>query len=111
MSAILYSTDLFFSSRITAAAESAGISMQVVADASALLGAVTSETSLALLDLTAGPVTEELVSGLREKAPGIRLTAFGPHVATNKLSAAASAGCDAVLTRGQFDQQLPHLFQ
>ncbi len=40
----------------------------------------------------------------RETAPAI--IAFGPHVHENLLAAARAAGCDDVLSRGQFFGQL-----
>lgn len=47
------------------------------------------------------------VERLRELAGNqARLAAFGPHVQTSRLAAAAEAGCNPVLSRGQFNAKL-----
>ena len=40
-----------------------------------------------------------------------RMIGFASHVAEQALAAAREAGCDAVLSRGQFSAQLPRLLQ
>ena len=37
---------------------------------------------------------------------GTRVVAFGPHVHEQRLAAARDAGCDLVVSRGQFFSQL-----
>ena len=39
------------------------------------------------------------------------MIAYGPHVDEAVLADAAEAGCDQVLTRGQFNKQYPELLQ
>ena len=57
-----------------------------------------------ILDLsTAGLNPRELVPQLRPRlADGGRIVAFGPHVHTATLAAAEEAGCDLVVSRGEF---------
>jgi hypothetical protein len=38
--------------------------------------------------------------------PPKSIIAFGPHVHAEKLQAAEAAGCNLVLTRGQFDSEM-----
>jgi CheY-like chemotaxis protein len=48
-----------------------------------------------------------LVSRLNpNKNSGKRIVAFGPHVHEQRLAAAREAGCDLVVSRGQFFSQL-----
>jgi CheY-like chemotaxis protein len=53
-----------------------------------------------------------LVESLRSAAaPPAAIVAYGPHVHTAKLNAARQAGCDEVLTRGQFNKQVDSVLQ
>jgi hypothetical protein len=51
------------------------------------------------------------VQALKAGAPQVRTVAFGPHVDEALLADAADAGCDLVLTRGQFNKQYAELLQ
>ncbi len=51
---------------------------------------------------SSGPSSDATAASL--VAP--KVVAFAPHVHEQKLAAAQSAGCDAVLTRGQFDRSI-----
>jgi DNA-binding NarL/FixJ family response regulator len=72
----------------------------------AIVDLSTAALDLAALDLAA------LVERLRPHvAPGATLLAFGPHVHKSRLEAAAAAGFDVVLSRGQFHAQLDELIR
>jgi hypothetical protein len=45
------------------------------------------------------------------KEGGIRVLAFGPHVAVEAMHRAREAGADAVLARGAFDRRLPEILR
>jgi len=61
---------------------------------------------LAIIDLsTAGKDLAALVEGLRRANRSIHILAYGPHVQEHLLDGARDAGCDRVLTRGQFHAQ------
>lgn len=47
----------------------------------------------------------------RTGASSAQVVAFGPHVHESKLKAAATAGCDAVLARGQFRRRVGQILQ
>jgi len=50
---------------------------------------------------------EEIVNHLKTKqSAATRVIAFGPHVHEKRLEAARRAGCDVVVSRGQFFAQL-----
>jgi CheY-like chemotaxis protein len=63
---------------------------------------------LALLDLSMpGLNVADAVARLRDAVgPEAAILAFGPHVHAAKLAAATKAGCDRVLTRGQFSRDM-----
>jgi CheY-like chemotaxis protein len=65
-----------------------------------------------LVDLTTpGLDVRELIAKLRagERPPSV--VAYAPHVHEQTLAAAAEAGCDLVLTRGQFNGQIDGLLE
>ncbi len=107
MSAVFLTTDLIFASRLQAAAQSAGVDLRLVSTAAALLELARSAAiGLVILDLTtANCDPQQLVSGLRGSEHVPQIIAYAPHVMESRLAAARQAGCDRVLTRGQFDRQ------
>jgi DNA-binding NarL/FixJ family response regulator len=113
MATVYFTTDLIFLSRVQSAARSAGVELITVSSESALReSAIDEEIQLVILDLSApGCDPEVLVAAIRETMPGARVVAYAPHVLKAKLAAAQAAGCDQVLTRGQFDSQLAGLWQ
>ena len=67
---------------------------------------------LALVDLTLERLNlSAAVSAIKSGAPAARVVAYGPHVDEAALADATEAGCDLVLTRGQFNQQYATLLQ
>ena len=107
-------TDLVFPSRVAGVAQQLGAQLETAATADALLAklaAKNSSESVVLLDLNS-PVVNPAVIVPQLKAlatPPRLIIAFGPHVHAEKLAAAKTAGCDMVLTRGQFDSQMASL--
>lgn len=100
---LLVSGDLMIHSMVDGAVRASGAELVVVSGATAVAQATTHAPRFVLLDLGGNlPELAELVPQLRAAAPETRLIAFGPHVHAAKLTAARAAGCDEVLTRGQF---------
>ena len=106
------STDLMFPSRVRAAAAARDLELNVAMSSAALMDRL-AETACELLvvDLsTAGVDLSQLVAEAKSsKNPPRTILAVGPHVQEEKLRAAADAGCDAVLTNGQFHAQMEEL--
>jgi hypothetical protein len=100
-------TDLFFQSRIAAAARAAGRHVHFVASESAMDGA---QGSLALVDLDAAVDVLAMIRSLKAQGSG-SVVAFGPHVDTDGRKAARSAGADRVLAKSKFVTELPRLMQ
>jgi CheY-like chemotaxis protein len=74
----------------------------------AVAAAGDAETRLAAIDLRApGLEVASLVAALRgARAAPIHVLAGGPHVHEASLAAARAAGCDEVVTRGEFERRL-----
>lgn len=102
---VLYVTkDLFFSSRVCSLARDAGATIEVIASIDAYT--VKEDTILAIIDLGLPQLDiDATVSRLREIGL-LKIIAYGPHVDVEMLSAAERAGCDLVLPRSKFDQQI-----
>jgi hypothetical protein len=99
-----------FSSRVVGAAKTLGVPLQLVADPLALPSKVSVDCRLAFVDLSLDNLNlPAAVASIKSAAPTARVIGYGPHVDTNLLAEASAAGCDVVLTRGQFNQQYAEL--
>lgn len=98
--------DLMAAAPIEAAARQNHLPCRVVGRDELAGFASTVPVRLILLDLNACDQVATVVSDIRAVVPAdVPIVAFGPHVHTDKLQAAKTAGCQQVLTRGQFHQQ------
>jgi DNA-binding NarL/FixJ family response regulator len=113
MTLILLSADLTVVSRVEGAAARAGMTVRVVSNRSAAVEVAAAETTDVLIIDLGSPVgdVKELVIDVKAQCPNARILAFGPHVHEQKLAAAREAGCDLVVSRGQFFAQVDALLQ
>ena len=105
--ALFLSNDMMGASQVQSVARQAQIALETVGSADSLVAIAGKQSpAMVILDLAADDITlaelGALIERLREAVPTTKIVAFGPHVWEAKLSAARNAGCDAVLTRGQF---------
>jgi len=101
-----------FSSRVLGAAKSLGVEVQLVANPAALAAKLAADCQLVFVDLSlAGLNLPAAIATVRKGAPEARVLAFGAHVDEAALEAARQAGCDEVLSRGQFHKQYVELLQ
>ncbi|MCS6852313.1 MAG: hypothetical protein NZ700_14205 [Gemmataceae bacterium] len=110
MEGLLLSDDLLFASRVIGTAHGLGLTIKAVRSPEAALAAARdAPPALVLIDLAnPGLVLEELIAGLRSVcAVQPRLVAYGSHVHVAQLEAARAAGCDPVLPRSRFVEELP----
>jgi hypothetical protein len=94
--------DLFFSTQLRSAAQTAGASVDLELSADRILPrAATGDYTHLVLDVELPRLElSAIVKSLSvEHRP--RVIAFGPHMQTARLEAARAAGCDLVLSRGQ----------
>jgi len=109
MTIVLLSTDLMVVSRVEGAAAKSGQSHRAASNAIQAIDFCRAEPSgvlivdLGMPTLDVNALVGELKAGAQ--APP-RIVAFGPHVHEERLAAARQAGCDEVVSRGQFFAQL-----
>ena len=113
MSAVYFTTDLMFSSRVASDAESSGVIVEIAYSAAAVLEKLDKDkTKLVLIDLGTSHVgLADLVAEIRTAAPQAAIIAYGPHVREELLQTAIDAGCDQVLTQGQFNSNAKQLLE
>ena len=107
---LLLSDDLMFTSRITATARQLGLELRSAAAQAALEQlAERLAPRCVILDLAnAGLDVAALLRRLREVCPMPPfVVGYGSHVDTATLRAAREAGCDLVLPRSKFVEELP----
>ncbi|HEY4234655.1 MAG TPA: hypothetical protein VGM76_14575 [Lacipirellulaceae bacterium] len=109
MNFVLLTGDLMTQSRVEAAAVRCGASLRSVSDSTTLFAAsAESPTSTVIVDLALSSLDVAALVARLKSLPGAKpvIVAFGPHVHETLLAAAEEAGCDEVLSRGQFFAQL-----
>lgn len=111
MSIVYLTNDLMFSSRVAGAAKAAGVDVRVVGSVASLLDSLSNEgIRLVILDLTLPSLDPTTVlPEIRSAAANVSVIAYGPHVHEQKLAAAKDAGCDQVLSKGQFSSSITNL--
>ena len=105
MPIVLLTNDLMVASRIEGAAARAGVPFQSAANADdALSRGAANGATLFLVDLSTAPMDITSIVGRAHSmtVPPPTIIGFGPHVHKERLAAARAAGCDEVLSRGQF---------
>jgi CheY-like chemotaxis protein len=107
---ILLSDDLIFTSRVSGEARALGCTVKSARSVETLLAlARQQQPDCVLLDLAnPGLSVPDLLRQLRELGtPLPRVVAYGSHVDAAGLRAAREAGCDLVLPRSKFVEELP----
>ncbi len=107
---LLLCSDLIFTSRITGTARDLGLTVKVARSPEALLAlAREAPPGGVLLDLHhPGLDVPDLLRRLGEVCPAMpHVLGYGSHVDVATLRAAREAGCDLVLPRSKFVEDLP----
>jgi CheY-like chemotaxis protein len=107
---LLLSDDLIFTSRVAGTACGLGLTIRAARSVEALEALAQQEApGCVIVDLAnPGLVITDLIGRLRAACPVMpRVVAYGPHVDAVALRAAFQAGCDPVLPRSKFVEQLP----
>ncbi|HEV3263582.1 MAG TPA: hypothetical protein VG013_42495 [Gemmataceae bacterium] len=107
---LLLSDDLMFSSRITGTARGLGLVVKPARSADVLETLARQQPPACVLVDLANPGLKiaDLIQRLRAVCPRMpRVVAYGSHVDTATLRAAREAGCDVVLARSRFVEELP----
>jgi hypothetical protein len=110
MAVIVAVRDLLFRSKIHAAAERLGVEVRLAPRGTPLAQATRDLGPGTLLADLGEPGIIDEVAGARQ-AGATRVIGFLGHLRTDLMEAAAAAGVDEVLTRGQFVQRLDDILR
>jgi AmiR/NasT family two-component response regulator len=102
---LVLSDDLLDASRIIGEAREVGIQAIQCRDSATLLIAASSNPRIVVLDLHNPGLEVANVVGVF-RTTGAKFVGFGSHVDATRLKAARTAGCDEVLPRSAFFQDL-----
>jgi PleD family two-component response regulator len=107
-------SDLFFSVKLADAAKRAGLALEFVKESHEVLAKAKQRPSLIVFDLnleTAEPL--KVIAKLKGDAEtkGISLLGYLSHVQGELKQQAHEAGCNMVLARSQFSQNMPLIFK
>jgi DNA-binding NarL/FixJ family response regulator len=109
MIGLLLSDDLIFTSRVTGTGRALGFAIRFAKTPDALLKlARENSPACVIVDLSnPGLNISEFVAALKQLSPTPNIVAYGSHIDTATLKAARAAGCDLVMPRSQFVEELP----
>ena len=107
-------SDLFFSVKLTEAAKRSGLALEFVKEHKDVIAKAQQKPSLIVFDLnfeSAEPL--KLISKLKSKpeTKGISLIGYLSHIQAELKQQAQEAGCDMVMARSAFSQNLPQIFK
>jgi CheY-like chemotaxis protein len=108
--ALLLSDDLIFTSRITGTARAEGVAMKTARSTDVLLTIIRQQTPQGIIIDLANPglAIADLIAALQQECtPLPYVVAYGSHVDAASLKRARDAGCDLVLPRSKFVEDLP----
>ena len=106
--------DLFFSVKLTEAAKRAGLALEFVKDHGEVVEKAQSAPSLIVMDLNFDAVEPlQLIRDLKGSpaTKSVRLLGYLSHVQAELKQQAQEAGCDMVLARSAFSQNLPQILK
>ena len=98
--------DIFFQMKVAETAKHLGLEFKVATNADALLSLLEPKPQLVIIDLNARSQPVDAIVKLRAAAPDIRVVAFLSHVQRELAEQAKNAGCDEVMPRSSFTQNL-----
>ncbi len=109
---VLACNDFFFETRICDTAKELNREVRCFSDLDQLAKQLSTEkVSLLLIDLSSMSNCLDELPRLRELAPKLTVIAFGSHVQTDLLKQARKAGCNTVMPRSRFTNELANLLQ
>ena len=106
--------DLFFAAKISETAKRAGVGVEFATTEEAVLGFAAQKPSLIIVDLNLNTVQPlPLIAKLKSHTDlkQTSLLAFVSHVQGELKLRAQKAGCDMVLARSSFSQNLPQILK
>jgi ActR/RegA family two-component response regulator len=101
--------DIFFQMKVAETAKHLGIEFKVATTVDALMTMLDPPTQLVIVDLNARSKPVEAIVKLRAAAKDMRVVAFLSHVQKELAQQAKDAGCDEVMPRSSFTQNLAEI--
>ena len=98
--------DLFFQMKLAEAAKHLGVEVKVASSGEALLALLEIQPNLVVVDLNARSQPLQAIERLRQSNKEIRVVGFLSHVQHDLALHAKAAGCDEVMPRSSFTQNL-----
>ena len=98
--------DLFFQMKLAETAKHVGVEVKVAATPEALQALLEPLPKLLIVDLNSRSQPIAQIQRLRAEKNGVRVVAFLSHVQTDLAAQARAAGCDEVMPRSAFTQNL-----
>jgi DNA-binding NarL/FixJ family response regulator len=98
--------DLFFQMKVAETAKHLGLELKVAANGDALLTLLESAPKLVIVDLNARSQPIQAIERLRAIKNNVHVVGFLSHVQTDLAAQARAAGCDEVMPRSSFTQNL-----
>ena len=106
--------DLFFTVKINEAAKHAGLAVQFVKSETDAVESAKSQPSVIVIDLNCASIDPLRLIGELKSMPevqGINLLGFVSHVQGDLKQKAQEAGCNMVLARSAFSQNMQQIFK
>jgi CheY-like chemotaxis protein len=98
--------DLFFQMKLAETAKQLGMEVKVATNGDALAGLMESAPKLVIVDLNARSQPLQAIERVRQTSKDVRVVGFLSHVQTQLAAQAQAAGCNEVLPRSRFTQNL-----
>ena len=103
---VAYMDDLFFQMKLAETAKHLGVEVKVAGTHEALEGLLANEPKLVIVDLNSRRQPLAAIEKLRQTQKNVRVVGFLSHVQVELAGQAKAAGCDEVLPRSSFTQNL-----
>ena len=98
--------DLFFQMKLAETAKQLGVEVKMATNGDALMSLMETAPKLVIVDLNARSQPLEAIKKVRQSNTDIRVVGFLSHVQTQLAAQAQAAGCNEVLPRSSFTQNL-----
>jgi len=98
--------DLFFQMKVAETAKHLGLELKVASNGDALLGLLEPSPNLVIVDLNARSQPLAAIERLRAAQKDLRVIGFLSHVQRDLAAQAEAAGCNEVMPRSAFTQNL-----
>src|SRR5580698_1208154 len=98
--------DLFFQMKVAETAKHLGLELKVATNGDALLGLLEPATNLVIVDLNARSQPLAAIERVRAAQKDLRVVGFLSHVQRDLAAQAQAAGCNEVMPRSAFTQNL-----